>query len=150
VIVRSADRDVLIVAVGPMVATSVEVAQRLADEGVGATVVDPRWVKPFDPAIVDLASDFRLVGQHRGQLRHRWCRLRRWPRPCATPMSRRPIRVYGIPARFLPHGNRAALLQEIGLTAEELSRDIANPRTRARTTSSASASRSQTRPRDGE
>jgi 1-deoxy-D-xylulose-5-phosphate synthase len=30
----------------------VEVASRLTDQGIGVTVVDPRWVKPVDPAVV--------------------------------------------------------------------------------------------------
>src|SRR5689334_18075190 len=55
VLVREGDRDVLIVAVGSMATTAVEVAKRLTDQGIGVTVVDPRWVKPVDPAIVELA-----------------------------------------------------------------------------------------------
>jgi 1-deoxy-D-xylulose-5-phosphate synthase len=148
VIVRSADRDVLIVAVGPMVATSVEVAQRLADEGVGATVVDPRWVKPFDPAIVDLASDFRLVAsiEDNSVTGGSGAALAQALRDADVET---PIRVYGIPARFLPHGNRAALLQEIGLTAEELSRDIAT-RVHGLDDLQRISQQIATRPRDGE
>ncbi len=46
----SGRRDVLIVAVGSMAPTAVEVADRLVAQGIGVTVVDPRWVKPVDPA----------------------------------------------------------------------------------------------------
>jgi 1-deoxy-D-xylulose-5-phosphate synthase len=53
VLVRDGAKDVLIVGVGSMAATSVEVAARLAAQGVGVTVVDPRWVKPVDPALLD-------------------------------------------------------------------------------------------------
>ena len=56
-----APRDVLIVAVGSMAATAVDVADRLAAQGIGVTVVDPRWVKPVDPALVELAREHRLV-----------------------------------------------------------------------------------------
>ncbi len=49
VLVRDGARDVLIVGIGSMAAVSVEVAARLADQGIGVTVVDPRWVKPWDP-----------------------------------------------------------------------------------------------------
>ena len=124
VIVRSADRDVLIVAVGPMVAMSAEVARRLADKGIGTTVIDPRWVKPFDPAIVDLASDYRLVAsvEDNSVTGGSGAALAQALRDADVET---PIRVYGIPARFLAHGNRAAILDELGLTAEELSRDIA-------------------------
>ena len=61
VLVRNGTKDVLIVGVGAMAATSVEVAERLVAQGIGVTVVDPRWVKPVDPALVDLAREHRLV-----------------------------------------------------------------------------------------
>ena len=48
-------------AVGSMASVGVEVGERLAAQGIGVTVVDPRWVKPVDPALVDLARDHRLV-----------------------------------------------------------------------------------------
>ncbi|NAZ82150.1 1-deoxy-D-xylulose-5-phosphate synthase, partial [Kineococcus sp. R8] len=47
--------DVLLVAVGSMVPRCLQVAERLRAHGVGVTVVDPRWVVPFDPALTELA-----------------------------------------------------------------------------------------------
>ena len=44
-----------------MATTAVDVAERLVAQGIGVTVVDPRWVKPVDPAIVELAREHRLV-----------------------------------------------------------------------------------------
>ena len=61
VLVRNGTKDVLIVAVGSMATTAVDVADRLVAQGIGVTVVDPRWVKPVDPAIVELAREHRLV-----------------------------------------------------------------------------------------
>ncbi len=75
VLVRSGAQDVLLVAVGAMAGTCVEVAERLGDQGVGVTVVDPRWVKPVDPALVELARDAPAGGQRRGQRRGRRLRL---------------------------------------------------------------------------
>ena len=43
---EAAHRDVLIVTVGPMAKLGLQVAERLAAQGIGATVVDPRWVVP--------------------------------------------------------------------------------------------------------
>ncbi len=124
VMTRSADRDVLIVAVGPMVATAVETARSLAGQGVGATVIDPRWVKPFDAAIVDLARDYGLVAsiEDNTVTGGSGAALAQALRDADVET---PVRVYGIPARFLPHGKRAEILKELGLTAAELSRDIA-------------------------
>ena len=75
VLVRSGTRDVLVVAVGAMGTVAVEVADRLVAQGIGVTVVDPRWVKPVDPAIIELARDAPAGGQPGGQRRDR--RLRR-------------------------------------------------------------------------
>ncbi len=61
VLVRSGAKDVLVVAVGSMATTAVDVAERLTAQGIGVTVVDPRWVKPVDPALIDLARAHRLV-----------------------------------------------------------------------------------------
>jgi 1-deoxy-D-xylulose-5-phosphate synthase len=60
-IMRHGAPDVLIVAVGAMVRTCVDVVERLSERGVGVTLVDPRWVKPVDPAILRLAAGHRLV-----------------------------------------------------------------------------------------
>src|SRR6266508_3826256 len=56
-----AERDVLLVGIGSMAVTAVDVAGRLTAQGFGVTVVDPRWVKPVDPALVELARDHRYV-----------------------------------------------------------------------------------------
>ena len=61
VLVRNGATDVLVVGVGAMATIAVDVAERLVAQGIGVTVVDPRWVKPVDPAIVDLARQHRLV-----------------------------------------------------------------------------------------
>ena len=34
-----------------------DILTRLRDQGIGVTVVDPRWVKPVDPALVGAAPD---------------------------------------------------------------------------------------------
>src|SRR3954467_9808630 len=57
VLVRRGAKDVLVVAVGSMAAVGVEVAARLEAQGIGVTVIDPRWVKPLDAAVVGLARD---------------------------------------------------------------------------------------------
>ncbi|HEY5858250.1 MAG TPA: 1-deoxy-D-xylulose-5-phosphate synthase, partial [Aldersonia sp.] len=54
-------RDVLIVAVGPFAGMAIETARRLARQGIGATVVDPRWVLPIAADRVEFAARFRLV-----------------------------------------------------------------------------------------
>src|SRR5690606_5830844 len=54
-------RDVLLVTVGPMAKIGLQVAERLAAQGIGATVVDPRWVIPVPQSVIELADEHRLV-----------------------------------------------------------------------------------------
>src|SRR6476659_2585814 len=61
VLVRKGARDVLVFVVDETAATAVDVAERLVAQGIGVTVVDPRWVKPVDPALIDLAREHKLV-----------------------------------------------------------------------------------------
>jgi 1-deoxy-D-xylulose-5-phosphate synthase len=123
VLVRDGARDVLILGVGSMAAVSVEVARRLADQGIGVTVVDPRWVKPWDRAVVDLARDHRLVVcvEDNGRVGG-----------CGSTLLQllndervdTPVRQHGIPQEFLDHAKRDAILERIGLTAQALARGI--------------------------
>ncbi|MFZ0661210.1 MAG: 1-deoxy-D-xylulose-5-phosphate synthase, partial [Acidobacteriaceae bacterium] len=55
------DEDVLLVAVGAFGAMAVDAAARLADQGIGVTVVDPRWALPVPPALAVLAGGHRMV-----------------------------------------------------------------------------------------
>jgi len=100
-----------------------EVAQRCARQGIGVTVIDPRWVKPLPPALVDLARDYRCLvtvedGIRSGGVGSMVAQALRDAK-VATP-----LRDFGIPARFLDHAKRAEVLAEIGLTAQDISREI--------------------------
>ncbi|GAA1067761.1 hypothetical protein GCM10009574_053780 [Streptomyces asiaticus] len=61
VLYESEQRAVLIVGVGAMAGPCVRVAHRLADDGVGATVIDPRWVKPVPEGLIRLARGYRHI-----------------------------------------------------------------------------------------
>jgi 1-deoxy-D-xylulose-5-phosphate synthase len=123
VLVRSGARDVLIVAVGSMAAPCVEVADRLRAQGIGVTVVDPRWVKPVDPALVELARAHRLVVsvEDNGIVGGCGSVLLQTLNEARVDT---PVRLHGIPQRFLDHAKRAAILEEIGLTPQALARSI--------------------------
>ena len=123
VLVRKGDKDVLLVGIGSMASTSVEVAERLVAQGIGVTVVDPRWVKPFDPAIVDLAREHRLVVSVEDNGITGGCGsvLLQLLNEARVPT---PVRLHGIPQHFLDHAKRAKILDEIGLTAQKLARSI--------------------------
>ena len=123
VLVRDGARDVLILGIGSMASVSVEVAGRLADQGIGVTVVDPRWVKPWDRAVVDLARDHRLVVcvEDNGRVGGCGSTLLQL---LTDERVETPFRHYGIPQEFLDHAKRDAILERIGLTAQALARGI--------------------------
>ncbi|MBD8659461.1 1-deoxy-D-xylulose-5-phosphate synthase [Frigoribacterium sp. CFBP 8754] len=116
-------RDVLLVCVGPMASVGLEVAERLAAQGIGATVVDPRWVVPVARSIVDLAADHRLVvtiedGVRVGGI---GTRVRQDLRQAGVDTA---VTELGLPDEFLEHGSRAQILEEAGLTPQHIARDV--------------------------
>ena len=123
VLVRSGARDVLVVAVGSMATTAVDVAERLTAQGIGVTVVDPRWVKPVDPALVDLAREHRLVVSVEDNGVQGGCGASLLQALVAADV-RTPVRLHGIPQEFLGHAKRDVILDRVGLTAQHLARGI--------------------------
>jgi 1-deoxy-D-xylulose-5-phosphate synthase len=111
--------DVLLVAAGPMAAVAMETAERLADQGIGVTVVDPRWTKPVDPALAGAAAGHRLVAtiEDNGTAGGFGDAMARLLRDTDT---QTPVRVFGLPQRFLEHGERAEILASVGLTSQHL------------------------------
>jgi 1-deoxy-D-xylulose-5-phosphate synthase len=123
VLLRSGTKDVLIVGVGAMATTARDVGRRLVDQGIGATVVDPRWVKPVDPALVGLARGHRLVVCLEDNGIVGGCGSVLLQTLNAAGVTT-PVRLHGIPQEFLAHAKRAAILERIGLTAQTLARGI--------------------------
>jgi 1-deoxy-D-xylulose-5-phosphate synthase len=123
VLARSGARDVLLVTVGAMAQVGVDAAHRLAAQGVGGTVIDPHWVKPVDPAIVELARQHRLVVTVEDNSRAAGVgsMIAQALRDGGVTT---PLRDFGIPQRFLDHAKRARILSAIGLTGQHLARDI--------------------------
>jgi 1-deoxy-D-xylulose-5-phosphate synthase len=120
---RTPAPDVLVVAVGAMAQTCLEVADRLADQGIGVTVIDPRWVKPVDAALVDLAQRHRLVVtvEDNSRVGGVGASIAQALRDADVDT---PLRDFGIPPRFLDHGKRAEVLAAAGLTAQDLAREV--------------------------
>jgi len=117
------DASVLLVSVGVFAPLCLDVAARLADQGIGVTVVDPRWVFPVSDDLIALASKHQLVVTVEDNLRIGGI-------GSAVSSALRsheidiPCRDIGIEARFLEHGTRATVLSSLGLTAQDVSRQI--------------------------
>ena len=123
VLVRNGTKDVLVVAVGSMAEVGVGVAERLVAQGIGVTVVDPRWVKPVDPAIVELAREHRLVVsiEDNGETGGCGAVLLQTLNKAGV---HTPFRLHGIPQDFLDHAKRPAILERIGLTPQAIALGI--------------------------
>ncbi len=116
-------QDVLLLAAGPMGAVAVDVAGRLAEQGIGVTVVDPRWVKPLDQALNGAALAHRMVAtvEDNGRAGGFGDAVARHLRDAGIDT---PVRTYGLPQQFLPHGERGEVLADAGLTPRQLARAI--------------------------
>jgi 1-deoxy-D-xylulose-5-phosphate synthase len=123
VLARGGDEDVLIVAIGVMVAQGLEVARQLAEQGIDVTVVDPRWAVPIAPSLIDLAARHRLVVTIEDGVRVGGVgtRLRQDMRAAGVDTA---LNEVGLPDAFLPHGDRGEILAESGLTADRIAADI--------------------------
>lgn len=116
-------KDVLIVTVGPMAKIGLEVAERLADQGIGATVVDPRWVVPVAGSIIDLARDHRILVSIEDGVRVGGIgtRIRQDLRAAGVDTA---VDELGLPDEFLEHATRAEILERVGLTSQAIARDL--------------------------
>jgi len=118
-----ATQDVLLIGAGTMAVVGAATAERLADQGIGVTVIDPRWVKPLDEALVEAARAHRLVvtvedNGRVGGFGDAVCRLLR-DHDVDTP-----ARTFGLPQEFLEHGERSQILEDMGLAPQHLARAI--------------------------
>jgi 1-deoxy-D-xylulose-5-phosphate synthase len=123
-VLREQDRkDVLLVAVGAFGTLGMQVADRIAEQGYGVTVVDPRWVRPVPIELAALARQHRLVvtledGIRTGGVGDALAALLR-DAGVGTP-----LRDFGVPSGFHPHGGRGEILTALGLTAQDVARAV--------------------------
>jgi len=115
--------DVLVVAVGPFAAMALAVAERLRNQGIGVTVVDPRWVLPVPAVLATLAQQHKLVvtvednGVHGGVASAVSTALRRAEIDV-------PCRDVALPQEFFAHASRSEVLASVGLTERNIARQI--------------------------
>ena len=114
---------VLVVGYGQLVGTALGVADRLADQGIDVTVVDPVWALPVAQALFELAAEHQLVITIEDNLVIGGCGAR-LAQELGAHGVRTPARHFGIPQEFLPHAGRAELLEDIGLTPQEIARFV--------------------------
>lgn len=120
---EAASKDVLLLAVGAMAPVALQVANLLAAQGIGATVIDPRWVVPVPASVVEMAAAHRLVvtiedGIKVGGI---GTRVRQDMRAAQVDTA---LNEVGLPDEFLEHATRGEILERVGLTAQAIARDI--------------------------
>ena len=120
---ESDDKDVLIITVGPMAKLGLQVAERLAAQGIGATVVDPRWVVPVPESVVGFAAEHRIVVSIEDGVRVAGIgtRIRQDLRAAGVDTA---VTELGLPDEFLDHGTREQILERVGLTPQQIARDL--------------------------
>ena len=120
---RHGGEDVLLVGIGPMTRLAVEVAERLRAQGIGATVIDPRWVVPVQPSVVRLAAAHRLVITIEDGIRVGGVgtRVRQVLREAGVDTA---VDELGLPDEFLNHATREQILDDAGLNAAKIAQDV--------------------------
>ncbi len=123
VLYRGESADVLLVSIGAMAAIAVEAASMAYREGVGVTVIDPRWVKPLPTALVTMAQRYKSVVVLEDGIKHGGI---------ASSISEifreaglaTPIHSIGVPLEFIEHSKRAEIMNDLGITAQNIARSI--------------------------
>jgi 1-deoxy-D-xylulose-5-phosphate synthase len=120
---ESEHKDVLLVTVGPMAGLGLKVAERLAAQGIGATVVDPRWVVPVPKSVIALAAEHRIVVTIEDGIRVGGIgtRVRQDLREAGIDTA---VDELGLPDQFIDHATRDEILEEAGLTPQKIARDL--------------------------
>jgi 1-deoxy-D-xylulose-5-phosphate synthase len=116
-------KDVLLLAVGAFAPMALAVAKRLHNQGIGVTVIDPRWVLPVSEGVLELAVAHKLLvtlednGVNGGVGAAVSGALRRAEIDV-------PCRDVGLPQEFYEHASRGEVLADLELTDQDVARRI--------------------------
>ncbi len=116
VLYRGESADVLLIAVGAMAHLAVEAAAIAYQEGVGVTVVDPRWVDPLPAHLVTMAGRFSEVVVLEDGIEGRGV-ANTFEILMRESGFARSVHSIGVPRRFIEHSKRGEILADIGLTS---------------------------------
>ena len=123
VLYRGESADILFVSVGALAQIAVEAAAQAYREGVGVTVIDPRWVKPLPASLVTMAGRYKSVVVLEDGIKHGGI---------ASTISELfrehdldiPVHSIGTPLVFLEHAKRAEIFAELGITVQAITRSL--------------------------
>ena len=123
VLYRGESADVLMISVGAMASLAVEAASSAYREGVGVTVIDPRWVKPLPQSLIAMAQRYKSVVVLEDGIRHGGIAssISELFRDAGVNV---PLHSIGAPLDFLEHSKRSEILSDIGVTAQNIARSV--------------------------
>lgn len=110
-------RDVLLVSYGPLAGACLAAAAALAADGLGVTVVDPRWAWPVSPALTHEVQRHRVAVTVEDGVRSGGFGAA-LALACADAGVTTPVRGLGLPRAFIDHGSRSWLLSQHALDAD--------------------------------
>lgn len=119
-----AGNDCTLLAVGSMLESAVKVHDLLAERGIHTRLVNASTVKPMDAGVLQEIADkpvFTMEEHVRtGGFGAAVCGY------AADHGLAAPAKIFALPDAFVTHGNRAVLLDELGLSPEKMTEDILN------------------------
>ena len=123
VLYRGESADILLVSVGAFAAMAVESAGQAYREGVGVTVIDPRWVKPLPASLITMAQRYKSVVVLEDGIKHGGIAstISEMFRDAGLTV---PVHSIGVPLAFIEHSKRAEVLQDLGITVQNITRSL--------------------------
>ena len=123
VLYRGESADILLVSIGAFAAIAVEAASQAYREGVGVTVIDPRWVKPLPKSLITMAQRYKRVVVLEDGIKHGGIAS------TVSELFREaglnvPVHSIGIPLTFLEHAKRNQILEDLGITVQSITRSL--------------------------
>lgn len=124
ILYRGESTDVLLLSVGAMAAIAVDAAAQAYREGVGVTVIDPRWIKPLPTqSLLSMAQRYKRVVMLEDGIKHAGV---------ASTVSElfrdhgleTPIHSIGIPLEFIEHSKRNEIMEDLGITVQNVARQL--------------------------
>ena len=112
-------KDILLIAIGTMVEPALEAARNLAAQGIEATVINSRFLRPLDSKLIqEAAAEKKFIFTLEEGI------IDSGLGSAVSEIVMRPVTRIGLPCAFIPHGNRKLLLDKYELSAEQIAKRI--------------------------
>ncbi len=118
-----AARRVLVVGIGSMATTALEVSSILSAHGLDTTVASPTWVLPMPSMLVKMTGEHDLVVTIEDGLAEGGIGALLGERSAQAGV-RTPVHTVGLPSAFLDHATRDQIVTANRLTAPDIARDV--------------------------